>query len=240
MGDPCAEQCRRECCQEDADRSLHEDSLQTVVDHRCAENRSIAVGRGEPHQDPPSGADVAATGYSRSMRIRTLLAATLAAGVVLSLAPAATGPGLAVVTKRPLTIKGMRFHARERVTVTAMTAIGPRIAGVTADGDGRFRVILRVPTSPAQPRSQFGLAARPEPSPRCRSRSRSPARRLRVAAPKAVGRGRSPPDGAFVGAALSLLRRPNLDLHEVALLAALLTVIVVPVFGTSTPFQPGW
>ena len=52
----------------------------------------------------------------------------------------------------------MRFHSGERVTVTAMTPIGPRIARVTADGGGGFRVVLRVANQPCA--TPFAVRAR--------------------------------------------------------------------------------
>ena len=71
---------------------------------------------------------------------------------------AAASPGLALVTKRPLVIKGMRFQPGERVTVTAMTAIGPRFVRVTAGSRGGFRVALQLPNQPCA--TPFAVRAR--------------------------------------------------------------------------------
>jgi len=93
------------------------------------------------------------------MSKRTFLATTLIAAVAaVPLASATTQPKLALVTKRPLVVKGMWFHAGERVTVTAMTAIGPRFVRVTADSGGSFKVSLRLPNQPCA--TPFAIRAR--------------------------------------------------------------------------------
>ena len=83
------------------------------------------------------------------MSKHTLLLASLVAAVTLiPTAVAGSKPRLAVVTKRPLVVKGLRFHAGERVTVTAMTALGPRVIRVTAGSAGGFKVVFRLPNQP--------------------------------------------------------------------------------------------
>jgi len=83
------------------------------------------------------------------MRKQAILAAALVA--TATLVPAATAvskPGLVLVTKRPFVVKGERFRAGERVTLTAMTAIGPRVVRVNAGPSGGFKVAFRLPNQP--------------------------------------------------------------------------------------------
>ncbi len=81
-------------------------------------------------------------------RRSTFAASLIATTTLIPVATAAPKPGLALVAKHPLVVKGMRFHAGERVTVTAMTAIGPRVARITAGGAGSFKLVFRLPDQP--------------------------------------------------------------------------------------------
>jgi hypothetical protein len=75
------------------------------------------------------------------------LAALSAAGIVaLSLAAgsqAAPAPTLRVVTETPLVVRGLAFRPSERVTVTALTLLGPERIVVRASRVGAFRVPFR-------------------------------------------------------------------------------------------------
>ena len=81
------------------------------------------------------------------MRMTRLIALGLIVACIPALAAAGTSakPSLRVVDRSPLVVRGVDFRAGERVTVTALTGLGPRIARVTAV-NGRFRVAFSVPT----------------------------------------------------------------------------------------------
>ena len=67
------------------------------------------------------------------MSKRSIVAASLVtAATLIPIATAAPKPGLALISKRPLVVKGMRFHAGERVTVTAMISDGTDSTTVTS------------------------------------------------------------------------------------------------------------
>ena len=55
-------------------------------------------------------------------------------------APAA--PSLRILDDRPLVVSGSGFVPGERVVVTAVTSLGPRIARVRAAGNGRIKARL--------------------------------------------------------------------------------------------------
>jgi hypothetical protein len=57
---------------------------------------------------------------------------------------AAQAPTLRISDRTPLTVVGEGFAPGERVTVTALTGLGPRIVRVAATR-GRFRVEFEVP-----------------------------------------------------------------------------------------------
>lgn len=57
-------------------------------------------------------------------------------------------PTLRVVSATPLIVAGSGFEARERITVTALTSLGPRIVRTRATEAGRFRAQLGVFTQP--------------------------------------------------------------------------------------------
>ncbi len=74
---------------------------------------------------------------------------TVAALVVTFMAmtaSAATGPSLKIESHSPLVVSGSSFAAGEKVTVTALTGLGPRIVRLTA-AHGRFRARFDVPKS---------------------------------------------------------------------------------------------
>lgn len=80
---------------------------------------------------------------------RTRRLAFVAAGLALSAtvgASAASKPILRVLDREPLVVRGESFKAGERVTVIALTGLGPRFARVTAYSR-RFRVTFRLPDS---------------------------------------------------------------------------------------------
>ena len=90
------------------------------------------------------------------MRTTSLLAAMLAAVAVAVGASAQTArsPILRLVSSKPFVVAGTGFKARERVTVSAITAVAPtpRIVRTRANAAGSFRVSLRLFTQPcAQP-----------------------------------------------------------------------------------------
>jgi hypothetical protein len=66
-------------------------------------------------------------------------------GVLLTSASgAAFHPSLRVVSDSPLVVAGESFAPNERVTVTAVTGLGPRTTHKVAAG-GRFKAAFRVP-----------------------------------------------------------------------------------------------
>lgn len=56
-------------------------------------------------------------------------------------------PALEIVDRQPLVVRGKGFRPGERVTVTALTGLGPRVVRTTARG-GTFRVTFRLPDQP--------------------------------------------------------------------------------------------
>ena len=73
-----------------------------------------------------------------------LTARELAGGGVAS----ERSPTLRVVSATPLIVAGSGFEARERITVTVLTSLGPRIVRTRATAAGRFRAKLGVFTQP--------------------------------------------------------------------------------------------
>jgi len=71
-----------------------------------------------------------------------------AAAVVVPVSAATSTPVLRVVTLQPLAVKGEAFRPRERVVVTALTAIGPRRVVVHATATGRIGATFRLPRQP--------------------------------------------------------------------------------------------
>ena len=57
-------------------------------------------------------------------------------------------PTLKVVDMNPLVVAGTGFAARERVTVTVLTGLGPRVQRTYASVTGAFRVQFRLFTQP--------------------------------------------------------------------------------------------
>lgn len=114
---------------------------------------------------PAAGVADNLTDSSRCRRIvpfmskRATFAVSLAAAATaIPVAIAAPGPGLTLVTKQPLVVQGARFHVGERVTVTAMTSLGPRVVRVTVGNAGRFRVVFQLPKQPCA--APFAIRAR--------------------------------------------------------------------------------
>ena len=84
------------------------------------------------------------------MRTIALLAAAAVAAVAAGQAAAQVErtPKLRVVAAAPLVVAGSDFAAGERVTVTAVTLLGPRIRRTTATSAGTFRVRFAGVTQP--------------------------------------------------------------------------------------------
>jgi hypothetical protein len=64
---------------------------------------------------------------------------------------------LRVLDRQPLVVRGQGFKPGERVTVTALTGLGPRVVRTTAVR-GAFRVELRLPAQPCA--AAFAVRAR--------------------------------------------------------------------------------
>jgi hypothetical protein len=77
-----------------------------------------------------------------------VLAAPLAAAASVSQRDEASAtvtashPTLHLVSANPLVVAGTGFESRERVTLTALTTLGPRIQKTRATSAGRFRAQL--------------------------------------------------------------------------------------------------
>jgi hypothetical protein len=67
-------------------------------------------------------------------------------GMTTAAAPDRTAPRLRVTDRTPLSVAGDHFAAQERVTVTAITGLGPHSVRVRAVR-GRFRAEFKLPTS---------------------------------------------------------------------------------------------
>ena len=72
-------------------------------------------------------------------------------------ADAALRPALRVSGTQPLVVQGTSFRPAERVTLTAMTLLGPRRAMVRASRAGRFAATFHIPAQPCG--SAFALRA---------------------------------------------------------------------------------
>jgi len=83
--------------------------------------------------------------------------AVLALAGAASSAPAATGPALRVDGTQPLVVRGVAFRPSERVSLTALTLLGPKRAIVRATAAGRFAATFRLPAQPCG--SAFALRA---------------------------------------------------------------------------------
>jgi hypothetical protein len=83
--------------------------------------------------------------------------AVLALVAAASPAPAATGPALHVEATQPLVVRGVAFRPLERVSLTAMTLLGPKHVIVRATRTGRFAATFRLPSQPCG--SAFALRA---------------------------------------------------------------------------------
>ena len=58
------------------------------------------------------------------------------------------GPRLRLVSSMPLVVAGVGFAPRERVTLTALTSLGPRVVRTRATERGTFRVLVGLFTQP--------------------------------------------------------------------------------------------
>ena len=81
-------------------------------------------------------------------RSLALLAAAAASAVMTASASAASQPRLALVDDEPLVVRGAAFSPGERVTVTALTLLGPKRVVATAGQGGAFRASLRIVGTP--------------------------------------------------------------------------------------------
>ena len=77
-------------------------------------------------------------------RLVALSAAVIVSVSLVAVGQAASAPTLRVVTQTPLVVRGVAFRPSERVTVTALTLIGPRRVVVRATRAGGFRASLRL------------------------------------------------------------------------------------------------
>ena len=75
----------------------------------------------------------------------------------VSPASAATRPALRVEGTQPFVVRGVAFRPLERVSLTAMTLLGPKRVVVRATRAGRFAATLRVAVQPCG--SAFALRA---------------------------------------------------------------------------------
>jgi hypothetical protein len=109
--------------------------------------------------------------------MRVVLVAAAAVLLTPAITAGATKPALAVTSVQPLTVRGVGFHARERVTIVAYAA-GRHVATLLADARGafvvRFRgVILRGCSGYAiQARGSMGSRASLRFMPECPPRGR--------------------------------------------------------------------
>jgi hypothetical protein len=77
--------------------------------------------------------------------------------VLAGSAAEASSPALRMLDRDPLVVRGDGFVHGERVTVTALTGLGPRTVHATAR-NGTFRVTVRVPDQPCA--AAFAVRAR--------------------------------------------------------------------------------
>jgi len=84
------------------------------------------------------------------MRGTALILAIAAAAAVAASAQGRTArtPTLKVIDTHPLVVVGTGFVARERVTVSALTSLGPRFVTTRATARGVFRVLVGRFTQP--------------------------------------------------------------------------------------------
>ena len=80
-------------------------------------------------------------------------------GLVIAVAPAsgAARATLRVAGTEPLAVRGVAFRPGERVSLTAMTLLGPKRTVVRASHLGRFAATFRLPAQPCG--SAFTLRA---------------------------------------------------------------------------------
>lgn len=77
-----------------------------------------------------------------------MLVTVLVASSALATAEAAATPGLTLVKRSPLVVRGTGFRPSERVVVTALTLSGPRRVVVRATVLGRFTATIRTANQP--------------------------------------------------------------------------------------------
>ena len=92
------------------------------------------------------------------MTSRGMLLVFLVALVAVPATAAGTKPHLKLVTMKPLVVRGELFQPGERVTITRLTLLGPRIVHVRAGARGGFRVELGAATQPCG--KAFAIRAR--------------------------------------------------------------------------------
>jgi hypothetical protein len=81
-----------------------------------------------------------------SLAFRIVPVAALVAMLMAMTASAAVGPSLKIEGHSPLVVSGSSFAAGEKVTVTALTGLGPRVVRLTA-ARGGFRARFDLPKS---------------------------------------------------------------------------------------------
>ena len=176
-------------------------------------------------------------------RSLALLTAAAASAVMAASATSASQPRLALVDDEPLVVRGAAFAPGERVTVTALTLLGPKRVVTKAGAGGAFRASLALVGQPCGRRSRFSPGAPEGAARRCgwrsslasRLRSTEQARRLRTGS-GGVAPARS---ASRVVVAAYFEDRPRPRWWRSAG-RPLLIEMVVPVFGTFTLFHPGW
>ena len=82
------------------------------------------------------------------MKSRGLILVAFLALLAVPATAAGTKPNLKLVTMKPLVVRGELFHPGERVTITRLTLLGPRVVHVRAGARGGFRVQLGAGTQP--------------------------------------------------------------------------------------------
>jgi hypothetical protein len=84
------------------------------------------------------------------MRAGALIVAIASVAAIAAPAQGQTArtPTLKVVDTHPLVVAGTGFVPRERVTVTALTSLGPRFVPTRATARGAFRVLVGRFTQP--------------------------------------------------------------------------------------------
>ena len=82
------------------------------------------------------------------MRVAGVALAGVALAAAVGSAQAAPAASLQLVAKEPLVVRGLAFRPSERVSVTALTLLGPERVVVRASRTGAFRALLRLVDQP--------------------------------------------------------------------------------------------